>query len=56
MIVMLHLLIYAYCLRLPLLYEIKDKTIVMMYIPYVLWIGFASILNFQLVKKCLDNK
>ena len=56
MIVMLHLLIYAYCLRLPLLYEIKDKTIVMMYIPYILWIGFASILNYQLVRKCLDNK
>ena len=56
MVVMMHLLIYAYCIRLPILYEIKDKTIVITYIPYVLWIGFASILNYQLVTKCLDNQ
>ena len=55
MIIMFYLLVYAYFLRLSLLYKIKDKSILLMYIPYVLWIGFASILNYQLMKKCLDS-
>tara|TARA_B100000963_G_C22611383_1_gene665033 strand:+ start:288 stop:791 length:504 start_codon:yes stop_codon:yes gene_type:complete len=55
MIVMLYLLVYAYFLRPVMLYETNDKSILLMYIPYVLWIGFASILNYQTMKKCLDN-
>lgn len=55
MIVMFYLLIYAYLLRIPLLFRIPDKSILLMYIPYTLWITFASILNYQLMKKCLDS-
>ncbi|MBI96152.1 hypothetical protein CL656_03310 [bacterium] len=51
--IILYLLVYAYFLRIPMLYQTKNKSLVYMYIPYTLWISFAAILNYQLIRNSL---
>ena len=46
------LVYYAYVIRLPSLYSLKSN-LFYYYIPYCLWIFFALILNFQIVKNNL---
>ena len=48
------LVYYAYIVRLPSLYTLKSN-IFYYYIPYCLWIFFALILNFQIVKNNLKT-
>ena len=43
------LVYYALIIRLPLLYKLNRNTF-FYYIPYCIWISFALILNFQLLK------
>ena len=45
---------YTLKVRLPALYNLKDNYFYY-YIPYCIWICFALILNFQIVKKNLIN-
>ena len=48
------LVYYAYMIRLPSLYSLKSN-IFYYYVPYCLWILFALILNFQIVKNNLKT-
>lgn len=50
---MIGLLYYAYMVRLPS-FKKYDYTLYYMYIPYTIWITFASILNYQLILKSIN--